>query len=274
MHWFQSEKYLDDSIIPDWLGQATYGPNGIATVKVYDDGRTSKGWGAEQFMENYRANRFNEQIAKIGALTGRWNFAFVMRSMSAVCIDIDGKNNGFENVGKLGMLLPTLAETSKSGNGYHLFYATPWDWWDSDKGFAGLRDRVGLYPGIDIRAVGCVYHYPGQQWNDRPLADLPDYLWTKWTSQEETALAEAEVIRNVLANGDDDEVLVMQDALATDLAKPIPAGRRNTTLFAIAAKMKAAHYPDWEELIYKRAKALGLDSDEASKIVGNVTKYG
>jgi hypothetical protein len=273
MHWFQREKYDKDVTIPPYMDQFQ-GPNGIAVVKVFDDGKTSKGWGADQFMENYEAHRFNTRIADIGAATGRWNFAFVMRSMSVVCIDIDGKNNGFESVGKLGLLPPTLAETSKSGNGHHLFYATPHDTWDKESGFAGLRDRVGLYEGIDIRAVGCVYHYPGQMWNYRSIADLPDFLWRKWTTQEEAALAEKEAIYSVLDSGDVTDILVMQDALETDLKKPIPAGRRNTTLFAIGVKLKAADHPDWEELIYLRGKALGLDIDETNKIISNVTKYG
>ena len=107
--WFETEQYTVEEPIPNML-HAFAGPNGIAVVKAYDDGKTSKGWGAEKFMKNYETLKFNDQIAKVGWLSGRWDFAFVMRSLQLVCIDIDGKNGGIENAGKLGMLPLTLAD--------------------------------------------------------------------------------------------------------------------------------------------------------------------
>ena len=64
------------------------------------------------------------------------------------------------------MLPPTLAETSKSGDGYHLFYLVDEEW-DDEKGYGLLGDRIGIEQGVDIRATGCVYHHPQQRWNDR-----------------------------------------------------------------------------------------------------------
>lgn len=65
----------------------------------------------------------------------------------------------------------------------------------------------------------------------------------------------------------------MQDQLLVDLNKPIPAGRRNTTLFAIGQQMKLAAVPDWDKHLHARAVAVGLDVMEADKLVANVTRY-
>ena len=55
------------------------------------------------------------------------HFAFVMRAQcSLVCIDIDGKNGGLIHapVKLEACCAHTLAGASKSGDGYHLWYAT------------------------------------------------------------------------------------------------------------------------------------------------------
>lgn len=271
--WWETDDYPDTNIIPQDFNLYC-GPHGIPTVKVNPDGSTSRGWGKDKFMSNYSSGRFDPQIAAIGALSGRWEFAFVMRGMLLACVDIDGKNGGFESVGKLGLLPETLAEVSKSGNGYHLFYATPEDAWDDEQGFALYKDRIGLYPGIDIRAVGCVYHYAGQQWNERRIAVLPDYLHKKWTEQHAELPLAAKEVERLLTDADPDELVLVRTGLEQDLAKPIPPGRRNNTLFAIGTKMMLMEVADWKTAIYERAVQVGLDTDEAKKIVGNIVKYG
>jgi hypothetical protein len=276
--WWETDPYLGIEMIHPEMDQYA-GPYGIGCVRAYDNGKTDPGWGMNPgksgmaFMENYRSGKFDPQIALMGALSGRWNFAFIMRSMSLVCIDIDGKNGGLQNVGKLGMLPPTLAETSKSGDGYHLFYSTPWDVWDKATGFSGLKDRIGIQQGVDIRAVGCVYHYPLQQWNGRRIVELPDALKNTLLIKDQRTDQQVEQIIELLNGGDEDELLVVQDGLIQDLAKTIPAGRRNTTLYAIGSKMMLARVSGWQMRIYNRAIKVGLDSDEAKKIIANIIKY-
>lgn len=278
MQWWETDKYTVETPIPTEFEQYA-GPKGIATVRTFSDGRTAPGWGlvpardGTSFMDNYRANKFNTQIAKVGWLSNRWQFAFVMRSMALVCIDIDGKNGGFENVGGLGMLPPTLAETSKSGDGYHLFYSTPWDVWNDMAGFAWMKDRIGIKPGVDIRAVGCVYHYWPQRWNTRPVEVLTPYLRSTWEQQKKNAVTDVQDILDLLDSGSEDEVLVFRASLMEDLKKDIPEGKRNTTLYAIGVQMLSAGITGWETLITNRGLDLGLDQDEMDKLITNVRRY-
>ena len=66
---------------------------------------------------------------------------------------------------------------------------------------------------------------------------------------------------------------MMHDDLITELAKPIPAGKRNNTLFALGSKMKEARVPEWSELLADRANEIGLDEDEIDKLIANIVKY-
>ena len=276
--WWETEKFTDREPIPPEFDKYA-GPSGIAAVRAWPDGKTDPGWGMAPgkngaFMENYTIGRFDARVAEMGWRSGRWDFAFVMRSLDLICIDIDGKNGGLENAGKLGQLPRTLAETSKSGNGYHLFYSTG-DTWDEKLGFAKFKDRVGLYDGIDIRAVGCVYHYPNQAWNGKYIAKLPDFLEQKLLEHANAATMGSYEIQQIVDETDDpDVVLVIQSNLLDELAKPIPAGRRNNSLFAIGSKMYAAKVVNWQTKLINRAQAVGLDNREASKIVANILKYG
>jgi hypothetical protein len=227
------------------------------------------------FMEKYNKGRFMRTMQAIlqGYHQEKWAFAYVMRSMRIVCIDIDGKNGGFTGIGQLGMLPYTLAETSKSGNGYHLFYLMTDDEWDEATGFAPFGDRIGLQQGVDFRATGCVYHYPSQRWNTRQLVELPNHIKVMLNNRQQKAAAQISNIVKVLDSGDEEEVLLMQDALVEDLKKPIPAGRRNNTLFAIGSQLFLAGRADWETLVRDRAMELGLDVGETDKLVRNISAY-
>lgn len=278
--WWMRDQYDDGTPVPERL-QEHGGPEGIALVRAWKDGKTDPGWGLRKpdegessgFMWRYHHGAFARIPIVFGFQQRRWNFAFVMRSLRLVCIDIDGKNGGLTHAGKLGMLPYTMAETSKSGDGYHLFYATSEDMWDSERGFTKYADRIALEQGVDLRATGCVYHHVGQKWNRRPIAELPDHLKKRLTDHSQRAAAQATAIIKILDAGDDTEVVLMQDALLTDLQKPIPAGRRNNTLFAIGQQMKLAQTPGWEKHLFDRATQVGLDTDEANKLVSNVRKY-
>ena len=257
------------------------GPEGVGLVRAWPDGKTDPGWGLRKpedkessgFMWKYNRGTFADVPIVWGYQQKRWNFAFIMRSLKLVCIDIDGKNGGLLHAGKLGMLPYTLAETSKSGDGYHLFYATSEDLWDEETGFAQFSDRIALEQGVDLRATGCVFHHPNQRWNRRPIAEFPAHLKTRLESHAQKAAAQIAAILSTIDMQDDVEVAIMQDNLLDDLKKPIPAGRRNTTLFAIGQQMKLALVPKWEKHLFDRATELGLDSVEANKLVANVRKY-
>ena len=95
--------------------------------------------GADGFMPRYLRGVFNSRRVVYGYERGKWAYAFVMRSMRLVCVDIDGKNGGLEHAKKLGLLPPTLAETSKSGDGYHLFYLVDEEWDDEKRATACSR---------------------------------------------------------------------------------------------------------------------------------------
>jgi hypothetical protein len=180
--WWRSDSYDDDTAVPEVIRQQA-GPNGLALVRAWPSGITDKGWGllppkgeTDGFMPRYTRNEFLDKKILHGYARGLWAFAFIMRAVRLVCIDIDGKNGGLEHAKELGMLPPTLAETSKSGDGYHLFYLVD-ETWDEQKGFAKLSDRIGIVQGVDVRATGCVYHYDAQRWNQRQLAMLPVHLY-------------------------------------------------------------------------------------------------
>lgn len=273
--WWESDAFDVDSTTPIRLPG---GPKGLATVQAFEEGKTQAGWGltgkdgAPGFMENYLKGRFNPRVTDHRYYKQGLPFAYVMRSMQAICIDVDGKNGGFESMPALGHLPPTLTETSKSGTGIHLFYATD-EAWSDELGYALFDDRIGLVTGVDVRATGCVYHHSTQRWNGRELAPLPEYLATKLREAKEKRAVQ----RAALANIDDmDEVdrLMAQHAALEELKKPIPQGKRNNTLFAIGTQLKLAGIEGWEVALSDRAEELGLDASETEKLVANVATYG
>ena len=69
------------------------------------------------------------------------------------------------------------------------------------------------------------------------------------------------------------EVSTVSSARPRCSAAPIPAGKRNNTLFAIGAEMKIAGIIGWQEQVYNRAVEVGLSDDEAEKLVNNIEKY-
>lgn len=269
--WWRTDHYdMEVALLPAFMQQA--GPVGPALVRVWPDGRTDPGWGSEQFMDRYNKGEFNARRVLFGYDRDKWAFAFIMRSLRLVCLDIDGKNGGLEHAKRLGMLPPTMAETSKSGDGYHLFYRTTEDW-DLAWGYAEFNDRIGIEQGVDFRGTGCVYHYDTQRWNCRAPALLPEHLATLLLHREQRASATAARITKVLDNNDELEVLMLQDEIERDLAKPIDQGKRNTTLFAIGSQMCQAGVVDWEKKVGDRATQVGLSLDETDKIIANISRY-
>lgn len=277
--WWMTDAYNVADPVPTMFHYSA-GPHGIAAVKAFSDGRTQSGWGLKDsetgkpsFIPLYARKRFDIRRALHSYENSGQAFAFVMRSMQLICIDIDGKNGGFENVGKLGLLPPTLAETSKSGNGYHLFYYTE-ERWSPTEGYGEYKDFIGVEQGVDIRATGCVYHYNTQRWNNREIAVLPAWISQKLIERQNKITAKSDYIIKLISGNQTDEVLVMQTQLLDELAKPIDPGKRNNTLFAIGSQMFQAQIEDWDQRVYDRAIDVGLDANEASKLVENIAKYG
>ena len=266
-----SELYSKSSLLPPVPIDDVAGPLGPAYVQVYDDDKTAPGWGEDQFMAKYIKRAFHARRAEVIFERYTTPFALVMRSVSMVCIDIDGKNDGFTSAAGL-LLPPTLAETSKSGNGYHLFYTVD-DHWNSGFGFAKVRDKIGFMQGIDLRGTGCVYHYPQQQWNNRTPVPLPQHVLDK-LNERPSLEKSIQAIQAVLDSDDPVEVAIMQDNITSRLTAPIPEGRRNNTLFAIGAEMNRAQITGWEQQIHARALDVGLDEAEAEKLIKNIRNYG
>ena len=281
MVWYVDEdQFIINDPVPTPL-VSFQGPNGLARVDVYEHGRTTTGGGlvgkdgGPGFAENYRKHKFWAKPRLVQFENGK-PFAFVMRSMSLVMVDIDrhmadGGEDGFISAATME-LPPTLAETSRSGCGRHLFYSVE-DEWSDDFGFGMYDDALGIEPGIDIRATGCAYHYPSQKWNDLPIAPLPESIEKYLVAKKNKKDAQATVLQHVAVNSDSEEALVVQDALLQELAKPIPVGKRNASLFALGSKMMAAGIPEWEGTLAARAIEVGLDAEETDKIIANVERY-
>ena len=269
--WWETDTYDNKvPLSPELLDYA--GPRGIALVAVYGD-KTQKGWGGDTFMPLYMKKKFDMRRVLPVYYSHRQPFAIVMRSLNLVCIDIDGKNGGFEGAPQfLGNAPPTLSETSKSGNGYHLFYALP-DTWDEEKGFAMFGDSIGIATGVDIRVTGCVYHHDTQRWNLRDIAPCPQWVLEALTRREQYK-SERLAIAASAATLEDTERLMLHEELIERLNQKIPAGKRNTTLFAVGADMRTADVPNWQKLVEDRAIAVGLDENETDRLLENIEKYG
>lgn len=284
MTWYEDTKSFHSTAALPNAFQALAGPHGPALVDVFAEGRTTRGWGLEAregrrgFMENYQRNEFWSKPRLLDFAKRQQPFAIVMRSVNIVALDIDrhmddGGADGFVAAAKLG-LPQTLAQTSKSGEGRHLFYRTHHAW-HPDKGFGLWDDMIGLLPGIDIRNVGCIYHYPQQRWNTLLLAEIPENLMDLMDQRRSKKTATKTLLAAAAAAApDDEEALIMHDSLLQELNKPIDAGKRNNTLFAIGSQMKAAAYPNWEAEVERRANEVGLDAPEITKLIHNIERYG
>lgn len=263
--WFEEN---DQYTIDDPLGERQWATT-LALVRVYSEGATTSGWGQRMFATNNADGRFKPQpiLDDFAALDAP--FGIVMRSVPLVCVDIDGKNGGIP-ASRILSLPRTLAERSKSGNGYHLFYRVPDAVWDSKLGYAEFADANGLLPGIDIRATGIVYHYPQQRWNQKEIALVPEGLRRLLTQRKEEQVRAAERRANPLTG---DDLLLARDAALTRLAEAIPAGKRNSTLFAAGCTLMQLNVKDWSLHLQSRGEQLGLEPEEIRHIVENVKRY-
>lgn len=242
------------------------GPNGIALVKVYGE-KTQPGWGHERFMRNYVRNFFAPEKISMDE-----PFAIVMRSLRLLVIDIDGKNDGYKAAAELE-LPPTLAETSKSGNGHHLFYSYP-DSWDEVEGFAGQPDRVGMWPGIDVKSVGVVYRHPHQRWNSRTVRKLPDSVLTQ-LDKRNARDNQLRITPSQAAELTDEDLKFKRDVLLIELSQPRKDGR-DTSLWRIGASLLNLGVDEsyMAEKILAAGLKWGVDEDIiTNKIIPNIISY-
>ena len=271
--WYEEN---DQYIIEDGLGERVW-PSTLSLLQVIkqgDDVVTSKGWGRNQFMENYKEGKFKPEKYLRRFEFGR-PFGFIMRSLPMVCVDIDGKNGGLSSARALN-LPPTLAERSKSGNGYHLFYRVPESSWDEEYGYDEWPDFLGIVPGVDLRATGVIYHYPTQRWNSLPIASLSrgvERLMTARLKSRESYLQRKEEQSKALESMDEMDLILLQSDLLEKLKAPMQPGDRNRRLYSWGCEAYGI-VKDWELSLVWRGQQVGLDIDELASIVKNVVKYG
>jgi hypothetical protein len=266
--WFETtEQYTD----PDPLGSYDWGES-LALTRVLEDQngelKTQSGWGQTRFMENFQRGKF-KPARILSEFKAGYPFGIIMRSVPAICCDIDGKNGGIQ-ASSILRLPETKAEASKSGNGYHLFYSVPESLWDPEKGFADFPDANGLIPGVDIRSVGIVYHYSQQRWNNLDMAPLPRTL-RKLLEQKKVTKELALAYKGTDLSGED--LAIAQEQILERLAKPIPAGRRNQSLYAIGCGLFKYNVKGWPDLLRARGDQLGMDQREMTGIINHIQRY-
>ncbi len=264
MPWYQDDEY--EQVEADAEIARHAGPNGPAVVAVYGE-KTQPGWGTERFMRNYVRNFFDPD-----KIQPDQPFAFVMRSLRLLVVDIDGKNDGYKEAAKLN-LPPTLAETSKSGNGHHLFYGYP-DIWDDQYGYAGQPDRIGMWDGIDIKSTGVVYHHPHQLWNAEPITALPDDTW-QLLQQRNLRDAQLRVTPSQAAEMTDEDLKFKRDLLLIQLSQPRKHGR-DSSLWRIGASLLNLGVDEayMAEKIMAAGQRWGVpDEILVNKIIPNIKSY-
>ncbi len=242
------------------------GPNGIAAVRVYGE-KTQPGWGSERFMRNYVRNFFAIEKIEEGE-----PFAFVMRSLRLLVVDIDGKNDGYAAASKLD-LPPTLAETSKSGNGHHLFYSYA-DEWDEQHGYATQPDRIGMWEGIDIKSSGVVYHHPQQLWNSRAIRPVSDDVWAQ-LQQRNARDSQLRITPSQASEMTDEDLKFKRDVLLIELSRDRKDGR-DTSLWRIGASLLNLGVDEayMAEKILAAGLKWGVPKDTiTSKIIPNIISY-
>lgn len=267
--WFELKgQYENPYPLPQELAECA----NLSLVRVYPSKKTQPGWGALEFVKNQMMGYFAPKRALRFWDRNHLPFGIVMRSIPYVVIDIDGKNGGIE-MAQVLELPPTLAEISKSENGFHLFYTLPTALWDDERGYNELIDQIGLLPGIDIKGTGIVYHYGNQLWNNMQAVPLPESL-SHLISRAGEAKRAARITREGVSSLSEDERVILHDQLKTDLeSTTFTEGSRNNKLFAIGAKLASAYYPAWDLALYDRGAEIGLTSDEVSDIIKNIEKY-
>ncbi|QKY80360.1 DNA primase/polymerase [Microbacterium phage Pabst] len=270
MQWFEdNEQYINDEPVATQI-QAEHGDK-LDLVRLYPNGKTQAGWNAKEYMDNHKRGAFAPRRALRFFNKYDMPFGMLMRSVPLVGIDIDGKNGGIETSNAL-RLTRSLAETSRSGNGYHVIYSVPFTQWHDQRGYDELPDIIGLLPGVDIKGTGLLFHHSTQKWNNLQIAPLPQKLF-ELISGARDARRLRRLSRVDTFDMDPDDLVIAHDQLKTELAGRFTPGGRNQKLFAIGSQMRAAAYENWEQALYDRGEQIGLDLDEVTSIIRNIEAY-
>jgi hypothetical protein len=265
--WFERlGQYVDQSPVPkEFLAHPK-----LSLIRLHGK-KTQQGWNSKEFMKNQelgafeptRAIRFFEKYSQ--------PFAFVMRSVPFIVVDIDGKNGGIETANALHLPV-SRAEPSKGENGFHVVYEVPYTKWDPQFGYNEFPDIIGLIPGVDIKGTGAVYHHKNQQWNEERIAILPDSL-SQLMGRARDIRRAARIAREGTVDMDPEDLLILHDQLLDKLKKPIRIGGRNQTLYAIGCRMLVSGYPAWDRAIFERGSDLGLNETELYELIRNIETY-
>lgn len=267
LQWFQDNESYWNRDLP---AQLANWPK-ASLVRVNSNGTTQKGWGQDEFVRNQEAGHFS--VERSLRLFDRYAqpYGIVMRSLPMLCVDIDGKNGGL-GTSRVLSLPPTLAERSKGGNGYHLFYSIPYTKWDETYGYNEFPDVIGLIPGVDIKGTGIVFHFPNQKFNSRDVAVIPPAL-AELVGRAREIRYHSRVTKHGASALNDEDLAILHDSLLEKLNAKFTAGSRNNQLYKIGARMMAADFPNWEAELRRRGSEVGLDSDEVEEVIRNIANY-
>jgi hypothetical protein len=271
-HWFECDDYT----------AGRYSPLLKEGIEVIACNQTNgipveKGFG----VNDWKPGKFKATKEKV---VGK-DHALLMKSINVLCVDIDGKNGGMDNLHKLGYLPPTLAEISRSGTGYHLYYSLT-DAQNStfSMDFAG---KSALATGVDIKTQGLVFQAVAtskhQMYNARQLSLIPDSLANLVelnTIKKQKArvffkspqgLKELEKKRQAQPKDEWD-----WSSLGTPCSgyclSPIPQGMRNDSLYTFGLAKMANGETDWEKHMGHAARKSNIPNDELGVLVGQVKR--
>jgi hypothetical protein len=190
-------------------------------------------------------------LANVGVATGQQS--------GIVVLDVDNRHGGFKSLRQLEREhgpLPDGPTVRTGSGGFHHYFASP---------AVVLRNRVGLFPGVDLRAdsayvVGpCSTHASGK-----------DYLWVHGKTPEQMRLPALPTWLETL--------LVETKSATRSPTFVIEEGRRNSTLASLAGTMQmrgmSAQAIEAALIEENHARcAPPLPDDEVRQIAASISRY-
>lgn len=221
----------------------------------------------------------------IRAWWARWPAANIGIALppDVLAVDIDVKGvDGFASLAAMtaehGELPPTRTAETTTG-GWHLYFRKPPE--------LRVKNRVGIRPGIDVRARGGYLVAPpstidgkAYRWlNDDDAADCPPWLLDVLT-EEKKAPASPTTAPQALQSTARDHYSQRALERATSAVLAAPEGGRNDALNGAAyglARLAAAGRLDWHQVtatMERAALAAGLEPDEVRKTLESAHAAG
>jgi RecA-family ATPase len=139
-------------------------------------------------------------------------------------LDVDVKHNGFENLHKLGLVVPeTCWQRTRSGGAHYLFkYPKNGRTYGNKQNLFGSKDSPS---GVDCRGEGGYIVYYGEQFGcdfTKPFAEAPDWLLSHALRTEVDHQGSTLQVSPAIAQG------IIQTSL--DAIRDAPTGESNDTL--------------------------------------------